>query len=197
MSRTSEPQPEPQSEPPSEPTRPSAPPPRLRIVRGGAERRGAADQLSLPLAWSAAPGLPARPPAAGDLRVLDTTPSPAPEPAPEPDLPRAADWAARMARAIYEVSSGERPAAQLSRWVERHLLDRIGQRGSAMARHPSMRIHHGVSRLRKVRSVRVCTVAPGVVEASAVIVGMERSHAMALRMEITDGRWLITAIEMR
>jgi hypothetical protein len=43
----------------------------------------------------------------------------------------------------------------------------------------------------------VCTVAPGIVEASAVIVGMERSHAVALRMEVTDGRWLVTAIEMR
>lgn len=189
MSRTSEPQPE--------PTRHSASPPRLRILPGGAARRGTSDQLSLPLAWSSAPGLPARPPAAGDLRILDNAPAPASASAPERDLPHAADWAARMARAIYEVSSGERPAAQLSRWVERQLLDRIGQRGSAMARHPSMRIHHGVSRLRKVRSVRVCTVAPGVIEASAVIVGMERSHAMALRMESTDGRWLITAIEMR
>ncbi len=102
-----------------------------------------------------------------------------------------------MARAIYEVASGERPAAQLSRWVERSTLERIGTRGAAMARHPSMRVHHGVSRLRKVRSVRVCAVASGVVEASAVIVGMERSHAMALRLEVVDGRWLITAIEMK
>lgn len=170
-----------------------APRPRLRVVPGGSPRLRSADQLSLPLSWSTAPGLPARPPAPGDLRILPETPATIVS----PDLPHAADWAARMARAVFEVSLGERPAAQLSRWVDRLVLERIGQRGSAMARHPSMRIHHGVSRLRKVRSVRVCSVAAGVVEASAVIVGTDRAHAVALRMEVTDGRWLITAIDMR
>jgi hypothetical protein len=168
--------------------------PKLRVLPGGSSRRLSTDQLSLALEWSTAPGLAARPPAPGDIRALEPS---SPTANSHVELPRASDWAARMARAIYEVSSGERPAAQLSQWVERATLERINLRGSAMARHPAMRMHQGVSRLRKVRSVRVCTVAVGIVEASAVIVGMERSHALALRMEITDGRWLVTAIEMR
>lgn len=167
--------------------------PKLRVLPGGSSGRKNTDQLSLALEWSTAPGLAARPPAPGDIRALETSTAEAHH----TELPRASEWAARMARAIYEVSTGERPAAQLSQWVERLALERINLRGSAMARHPAMRMHQGVSRLRKVRSVRVCTVAAGIVEASAVIVGMERSHAVALRMEITDGRWLVTAIEMR
>jgi len=167
--------------------------PKLRVLPGGSSSRLGTDQLSLALEWSTAPGLAARPPAPGDIRALETSTAQAHQ----MELPRASEWAARMARAIYEVSTGERPAAQLSQWVERLALERINLRGSAMARHPAMRVHQGVSRLRKVRSVRVCTVAAGIVEASAVIVGMERSHAVALRMEITDGRWLVTAIEMR
>ena len=167
--------------------------PKLRVLPGGSSRTLRTDQLSLALEWSTAPGLAARPPAPGDIRALQ----PSTTDTNQTELPRASEWAARMSRAIYEVSIGERPAAQLSQWVERVVLERINLRGSAMARHPAMRMHQGVSRLRKVRSVRVCTVAPGIVEASAVIVGMERSHAVALRMEITDGRWLVTAIEMR
>lgn len=197
MSRTSEPHPKTQAPAQTPSAQASSPTPVLRIISGGTVRPGTTDQLSLPLAWSAAPGLPARPPAAGDLRVLDQTPGAIVEPVPDASLPPVAGWAARMARAIFEVSSGERPAAQLSRWVERRVLDQLGQRGTAMARHPSMRIHHGVSRLRTVRSVRICTLAPEVVEASAVIVSTERSHAMALRLESREGRWLITAVEMR
>ena len=185
MSRTLDPQP---NEGHSQSNRP-----KLRVLPGGSSGRSSTDQLSLALEWSTAPGLAARPPAPGDIRALETSTAEAHQ----SQLPRASEWAARMARAIYEVSTGERPAAQLSQWVERATLERINLRGSAMARHPAMRVHQGVSRLRKVRSVRVCTVAAGIVEASAVIVGMERSHAVALRMEITDGRWLVTAIEMR
>jgi hypothetical protein len=47
-----------------------------------------------------------------------------------------------------------------------------------------------------VRSVRVTSPAPGVVEASAVVIGGERARAVALRLEVVRGRWLATAIEI-
>jgi hypothetical protein len=66
-----------------------------------------------------------------------------------------------------------------------------------ISRHPSARAQRGVARLRTVRSVRVCPVAPGIVETSAVLVGADRAQAIAIRLEATNGRWLATAIEMR
>jgi hypothetical protein len=47
-----------------------------------------------------------------------------------------------------------------------------------------------------VRSVRVTSPAPGVVEASADVIGGERARAVALRLEVVRGRWLATAIEI-
>ena len=40
-------------------------------------------------------------------------------------------------------------------------------------------------------------VAPGIIEASAVLVGSARSHAIALRMEAIGSQWMLTTIEMR
>ncbi|MGA0208983.1 MAG: Rv3235 family protein [Candidatus Nanopelagicales bacterium] len=59
------------------------------------------------------------------------------------------------------------------------------------------RSSHGLSRLRQVRAVRCCVVAPGIIEASAVLVGAARSHAVALRMEARPGSWLVTAVDFR
>jgi hypothetical protein len=42
--------------------------------------------------------------------------------------------------------------------------------------------------------VRVCPVAPGIVETSAVLVGGERAQAVAIRLEAVAGRWLATAV---
>jgi hypothetical protein len=100
-------------------------------------------------------------------------------------------------RAIYEVAQGERPAAQLRRHVARDQLATLAIRGTSYARHPAVRHCAGMSRLRQVRAVRCCLVAPGVVEASAVIVGAARSHAVALRLEAAEDSWLVTAVEFR
>ena len=40
-------------------------------------------------------------------------------------------------------------------------------------------------------------VAPGIIEASAVLVGTARSHAIAMRMEAVGNQWMLTAVEMR
>jgi hypothetical protein len=159
----------------------------LRLVTGGASR-----QLSLPYEYEVAPGVPAVPPVPADLRLVGGDVPPTDDPA----LPDPGKWAAQLARAVAEVAVGERPPGQLTRWVARDELARLALRGTAVARHPSARAQRGVSRLRSVRAVRVCPVAPGVVETSAVLVGGDRAQAVAIRLEVVAGRWLATAVAL-
>lgn len=152
----------------------------------------AAGQLRLPLEYEVGPGVPAVPPEPTELRLVamdDLSPA-------DPDLPDPRIWTAKMARAISEVAAGERPPGQLTRWVARDELARLTRRGQAMQRHPAARAKRGVSRLRSVRAVRVCPVAPGIIEASAVLVGGDRAQAVAIRLEVVAGRWLATAVAL-
>lgn len=161
----------------------------LRLVEGRAARP--TEQLSLPYEWDVAPGVPAVPPVPGSLHVVGAA-----EPLLDADLPDPGPWVARLARAIAEVSVGERPPGQLTRWVARDELARLGRRGTVVARHPSSRAQRGVARLRTVRAVRVCPVAPGIVETSAVLVGGDRAQAIAIRLEAVAGRWLATVVQL-
>jgi len=171
---------------------PSVPAPGPRPQRGGLRLVPGStlpEQLPLALEWEVSPGVPAEPPVPADLRVVGQTPA--------DDLPDPGRWVAQLARAIAEVSVGERPPAQLTRWVSRGELAKLSLRASYVARHPAARAQRGVARQRTVRSVRVCPVAPGIVETSAVLVGTDRAKAIAIRLEAVSGRWLATAIEMR
>ncbi|MDC3001786.1 Rv3235 family protein [Actinomycetota bacterium] len=111
--------------------------------------------------------------------------------------PHPVAWAAQMSRAIFEVALGERPATQLRKHIAPDQLTTLAIRGTAYARHPAARSATGMTRLRKIRAVRCCLVAPGTIEASAVVVGAARSHAVALRMGSRPGTWLVTAIDFR
>ncbi len=150
-----------------------------------------AQQLRLPLEYEVGPGVPAVPPVPAGLRLVGDGPTSLAD-----DLPDPRKWAAQLARAVAEVAVGERPAGQLTRWVVRDELARLARRGTAVARHPSARAKRGVSRLRSVRAVRVCEVAPGIVETSAVLVGGDRAQAVAIRLEVVAGRWLATAVTL-
>lgn len=166
--------------------------PALRLIPG--EGTG---QLTLPLEYEVAPGVPAIPPVPTHLHLVGA-PEPAVETATEQPsaLPPAGLWTARLARAIAEVAHGERPASQLTSHVAKDQLLRLSMRGSAVQRHPSNRDRRGSTRLRQVRGVRICPVAPGIVEASAVLVGGPRAQAIALRLEAVGDQWLATAVEL-
>ena len=163
------------------------------------------EQLALPLVWEVAPGIPAVPPVPRHLRLVgsdshgdDATSGPTALPC-GPVVPPAM-WVARMARAIAEVASGDRPAQQLTRWVEKRELALLAARGKAAQRHPSA-IHgrnaRAVARsLQQVRAIRVCPVAPGVAETSAVLVGEGRGKAVAMRFESANNAWQVTAIAL-
>jgi hypothetical protein len=92
------------------------------------------------------------------------------------------------------VAAGERPPGQLTRWVTRDIRETLARRGAAALRHPAGKAR--APQCRRVRSVRVTSPAPGVVEASAVVIGGERARAVALRLEVVRGRWLATAVEI-
>jgi hypothetical protein len=169
---------------------------RLSLIRGGGT---GARQLSLPLEYEVAPGVPAIPPTPTHLHLVGSAePEVLTEPSTEgePTLPPPGLWTMRLARAIAEVAHGERPAGQLAPHVSREQLLRLSRRGQAVVRHPAGRAQRGATRLRTVRGVRVCPVAPGVVEASAVLVGGQRAQAIALRLEAVGSQWIATAVEL-
>ena len=191
-------------------------PRRLSLIRG--EGSGAR-QLCLPLEYEVAPGVPAIPPTPTHLHLVGsshpevladaptdgTSTDGAPTDGAATDgaatdgaaaLPPPGLWTMRLARAIAEVAHGERPAGQLTPHVSREQLLRLSRRGQAVLRHPSSAAQRGSTRLRTVRGVRVCSVAPGVVEASAVLVGGQRAQAIALRLEAVGSNWVATAVEL-
>lgn len=177
----------------------------LTIVRGNTkESPQEPQQIPLALHWQIAPGVPAVHPA--QSAEHNSQPGPAGMPSHIDvindqgeivSLPHPMVFASTMARMVFEVGCGERPAAQLNKWVSRGRLATLGLRGQSYARHPATRAQKGLSRLRKVRAVRAMQVAPGIFETSAVLVGTARSHAIAMRMEARGSQWLLTAIEMR
>ncbi len=168
-------------------------------------------QLPLPLTWQVAPGIDAVPPAPRHLRLVATVPADSYDSGPTgstngptTDSPANAAptiaWVARMARAVSEVGIGDRPAGQLTRWVERRQLANLAERGAAFRRHPSNRNAgkgQGARRtLKQVRSIRICQIVDGIAETSAVLVGSDRSRAIAMRFEYIGERWLITAVTL-
>ena len=175
----------------------------LRLIDGGIpDHLDYREQLPLPLTWQIAPGVPATRPLelVPDTTGTSVLPTHIRVPNEEGDLvdvPHPISWAGHMARMVFEVGCGERPSAQLNRWVSRDQLSLLAMRGRSYSRHPSTRAQKGLSRLRKVRGVRAMQVAPGIIEASAVLVGTARSHAIAMRMEAVGSQWVLTAIEMR
>lgn len=152
-------------------------------------------QLALPLSWEVRPGVPAIPEVPRHLRLV----TPEPHPVADLNAPTPA-WVARMARAVSEVGSGTRPAGQLTRWVQRDELARLAARGTNVSRHPAgrlQRVGHGAAEaMRQVRAVRICPVAPGVAETSAVLVGHGRGQAIAMRFEHLADRWVVTALSL-
>lgn len=169
--------------------------PNLVVLTGG-RASGSARQMALPLQWTTN-GVPATPTAPGYLRVVRDQEERAELASAAAGRPDPTAWTAQIARAIFEVAQGERPATQLKKHVAREQLASLAIRGTSYARHPAARSAHGIARLRQVRAVRCCLVAPGIIEASAVLVGAARSHAVALRLEAQPESWMVTAVEFR
>jgi hypothetical protein len=118
------------------------------------------------------------------------------QPASTADLPDPGPLLENLTRCVVEILAGARELEQISRWVSdevyRHLLKRVVL--SARARHA--RNATVVRPVITIGSVRVCSPADGVVEATVIVRSRIRVRAVALRLEGLDRRWRATAIHV-
>lgn len=104
-------------------------------------------------------------------------------------------WSARFAQAVVEVVGGDRPLTQLLRWTTSRVYNDLGRRVRILARtSPSAQRMRTVR--PQVRSVHVFQPTPESAEVSVHVRHGHRSRALAARLEIDDGRWQCTALQM-
>jgi Family of unknown function (DUF6459) len=108
-----------------------------------------------------------------------------------PGLPDAQEWSTALALAVIQTLLGQRPVAQLNRWVAEEVLVAI----SSYQRR-SLLMHGRLAVPTALRSVRVQHPDPEVAEVSAHLIIARRSAAMAFRLEALGDRWLCTALEL-
>jgi hypothetical protein len=110
---------------------------------------------------------------------------------PRPGLPDAQQWSTTLALAIIQAMLGQRPVAQLNRWM----VDDVVAAISLMRRH-NLKVGGRSAVPAALRSIRVQHPSPEVAEVSAHVVIGKRSAAMAFRLEALGDRWLCTALEL-
>ncbi len=106
-------------------------------------------------------------------------------------LPDPERWAAMIAQAVVEILVGRRPVAQVVRWVDAPIYERVRRSAQALAARGTDRTGTPV----RVRRVRLDTHDCGV-EAVVVVDDGRRCRALALRLDAIDGRWLCTALDI-
>lgn len=112
--------------------------------------------------------------------------------------------AAAITRAAMEVLAGNRPLAQLARWLHRDLLAPIQlradlSRAPGPGREPAKASRRLalVHRAVVVKAAHASLVEPSVYEAAVVVSDAARCRAVALRLEAAGrGSWQVTALEI-
>ncbi|MFP5313333.1 MAG: Rv3235 family protein [Actinomycetes bacterium] len=100
-------------------------------------------------------------------------------------------------QACMEALAGIRPIHQLARRLDPRCLAALQHRGALIRRELTRTGNPALARLHRnsiVRSVRVCEVADGVYEASAVVVDDVRARAVAVRLERSKQVWRIVEL---
>ena len=100
-------------------------------------------------------------------------------------------------QASMEVLAGIRPVHQLARRLDPRCLAALQHRASLIRRELARSSSPSLARLHKnsvVRSVRLCEAAPGIYEASAVVVDDVRARAVAVRLEQSKELWRVTEL---
>lgn len=137
--------------------------------------------------------------------VRQVSPQPANTPAHAPGQQlRAADNDAEVlaiarstVQAAMEVLAGIRPVHQLARRLDPRCLAALQHRATLIRRELARSTSPTLARLHRnsaVRSVRACEVAPGIYEASAVVVDDLRARAVAVRLERGTQVWRVTEL---
>ena len=109
---------------------------------------------------------------------------------PRHDLPDVREWGATLALAVLQALLGQRPLAQLNRWLADEVLSMV----SIQQRRRRLE-HCRAVRPVMVRSIRVQHPGAEVAEVSAHVVVGTRGSALAFRLEALGERWLCTALE--
>lgn len=144
-------------------------------------------------------------PVHGSLALQPAAPEVPPCPAPESPTLRLVPgghtpqdvhaWAARFAQGVVEVLGGDRPLPQLVRWTSRTVYQDLDRRLSILARTSVAE-----RRLRTIRpqvcSVHVCHPTPEAAEVSVHVRHGRRSRAIAARLELEQGHWRCTALQL-
>jgi Family of unknown function (DUF6459) len=110
---------------------------------------------------------------------------------PRPGLPDAQDWSAMLALAIIQAMLGQRPVAQLNRWMADDVLVAIN-----IYRRRNLRQRGRIAVPIALWSVRVQHPDAAVAEVAAHVMIGKQSAAMAFRLEAFGNRWLCTALEL-
>ncbi|MDO8144173.1 MULTISPECIES: Rv3235 family protein [unclassified Isoptericola] len=97
-----------------------------------------------------------------------------------------------VVRAAVEVLRGERPAAQVARWVTPQVHDQLAHRARLLRAAATARPARPVT-VRRVRTVRL---GPGTAEATVVLEDSGRVRAAAARLEVHRGTWRVTVLEL-
>lgn len=109
-------------------------------------------------------------------------------------VPDAHDWAARFVQAIVEVIGGDRPVSQLVRWTSEAVYMDMQRRVKILG--ATTTASRGRVTRPQVRSVHICQPRDDVAEVAVHIRHGARSRAVAARLEVVQGRWLCTALQM-
>ena len=177
---------------------PAPAPPRVRRLtepstrtRSTAEDRGARfTQGTLALDLPSRPQLPPGPPTLsvvpGGRRSAGQTPG--------TGVPDVQEWAARFVQAIVEVISGDRPLTQLVRWTSEAVYVAMAHRVKVLA--ATTTASRGRLSRAQVHSVHICQPCDEVAEVAVHLRHGARSRAVAARLELVQGRWLCTALQM-
>jgi hypothetical protein len=119
-----------------------------------------------------------------------------PTPEPDPTLPDPTAQVCRVVRAAVEVLRGERPAAQLARWVTPQVYDQLLERGRLMREAQQSRAPRPKAHAATVRRVRMVRLGTSSAEATVILHDEGRVRAAAVRLEARRGVWRVAVLEI-
>ena len=119
-----------------------------------------------------------------------------PTPEPDPTLPDPTAQVCRVVRAAVEVLRGERPAAQLARWVTPQVYDQLLERGRLMREAQQTRPPRPKAHAATVRRVRMVRLGATSAEATVILHDEGRVRAAAVRLEGRRGVWRVAVLEI-
>lgn len=108
------------------------------------------------------------------------------------DLPPARAWSRTFGQALTEVLHGQRPVAQLARWMTPRLAAYLRSACTPVTPKSGKRRQHRLV----IARVRVDEPADGVAEVVAVVDSGARSRSLSFRLEGWDGRWICTRAQL-